>query len=271
MKVPLQCWRSCLQGQDPKPRNGAMEGQTQKMGSCGTRSRVQLGQWGMRASRKASGPAPLPFSAEACWLERDWEGRKRKVTGLGQGGSTRSAGLAPCSSKHLAAPRHRLEAAMCRAEPWLKSLHVEFTTGKWVRGGFQVSALGTQPFRCCLPVSRSPSLHLLTRRLQCLPQPQTEPRPCSATPLPTSSCQVSVALRTTEPHFLHLPPSILASQARSISRLPTLLHSLHLSTLPLLQDLLPLRGPARSQPGPSSSPRGRAPFSSTRTRSGTSK
>lgn len=49
---------------------------------------------------------------------------------LSEDGSTRSAGLAPCSSKHLAAPRHRLEAAMCRAEPWLKSLHVEFTTGR---------------------------------------------------------------------------------------------------------------------------------------------
>lgn len=51
--------------------------------------------------------------------------------------STLSAGLAPCSSKHLAAPRHRFEAAMCRAEPWLKSLHVEFTTRKWkVRGEY---------------------------------------------------------------------------------------------------------------------------------------
>lgn len=57
-------------------------------------------------------------------------GRRRKITELGQDGSTRSAGLAPCSSKHLAAPRHRLEAAICRAEPWLKSLHVEFTTGR---------------------------------------------------------------------------------------------------------------------------------------------
>lgn len=267
MKVPLQCCRSCLQGQDPKRRNGAMEGQTQKMGSCGTRSRVQLGQWGMRASRKASGPAPLPSSVEAFWLERDWEGRKRKVTGLGQGGSTRSAGLAPCSSKHLAAPRHRLEAAMCRAEPWLKSLHVEFTTGKWVRGGLRVSALGT--------AFQSPEVHLsislLTRRLLCLPQPRTEPRPSSATPFPTSSCQVPAALRTTEPHIPHLPPPILPSQARPINRLPTLLHYLHLSTLLLLPDHLPRLGPTRSQPGPSSSPRGRAPFSSTRTRSGTSK
>lgn len=51
------------------------------------------------------------------------------------GDSTLSAGLAPCSSKHLAAPRHRFEAAMCRAEPWLKSLQVEFTTGKWAGEG----------------------------------------------------------------------------------------------------------------------------------------
>lgn len=49
---------------------------------------------------------------------------------------TLSAGLAPCSSRHLAAPRHRLEAAMCRAEPWLKSLQVEFTTAKGVRTEF---------------------------------------------------------------------------------------------------------------------------------------
>ena len=41
---------------------------------------------------------------------------------------------------------------MCRAEPWLKSLHVEFTTGKWVRGGFRVSALGT--------AFQSPEVHL---------------------------------------------------------------------------------------------------------------
>lgn len=34
---------------------------------------------------------------------------------------------------------------MCRAEPWLKSLHVEFTTGKWARGGFWVNVVGTQP------------------------------------------------------------------------------------------------------------------------------
>lgn len=34
---------------------------------------------------------------------------------------------------------------MCRAEPWLKSLHVEFTTGLWARGGFQVSGLSTPP------------------------------------------------------------------------------------------------------------------------------
>ena len=188
MKVPLQCCRSCPQGQDPKPGMGPCEGQTLKMGSCGTGLRVQLGQWGMRASRNSSGPAPppppLPSSAEACWPESGWGGRRRKITGLGQGGSTRSAGLAPCSSKHLAAPRHRLEAAMCKAEPWLKSLHVEFTTGKWVRGGFRVSALSTP----ALPLPSSLFIHLLTRRPQGLPQPLMQspapPRPHPSQPAP---------------------------------------------------------------------------------------
>lgn len=87
---------------------------------------------------------PLIFCKGLLAWKEMWGGRRRKITELGQGDGTRSAGLAPCSSKHLAAPRHRLEAAMCRAEPWLKSLHVEFTTGWWVRGEIQVRALGTQ-------------------------------------------------------------------------------------------------------------------------------
>lgn len=70
----------------------------------------------------------------------------------GRGGSTLRAGLAPCSSKHLAAPRHRFEAAMCRAEPWLKSLHVEFTTGK--QAGVSGAALAWSPTPSSgLPVS----------------------------------------------------------------------------------------------------------------------
>lgn len=43
-------------------------------------------------------------------------------------GFTRTVGLAPCSSRHLTEPRQRLQAAMCRAVPWWKSLHVEFST-----------------------------------------------------------------------------------------------------------------------------------------------
>lgn len=79
------------------------------------------------------------------------------------GGGTLSAGLAPCSSKHLAAPRHRFEAAMCRAEPWLKSLQVEFTTAKWAREGrVRVSDL-LQHLHGASPLLRVPGSKHLTQ------------------------------------------------------------------------------------------------------------
>lgn len=91
---------------------------------------------------------------------RPAEGKERRPEGgdEGVGDSTLSAGLAPCSSKHLAAPRHRFEAAMCRAEPWLKSLQVEFTTGKWAGEGrvrVSVCHICMEPHPCLL---RAPSL-----------------------------------------------------------------------------------------------------------------
>lgn len=109
----------------------------------------------LRASRDAGGQGPPHLLHTPADLGRNGGGKGRKIIVLSQGGSTRSAGLAPCSSKHLAAPRHRLEAAMCRAEPWLKSLHVEFTTGRRARE-ILVSVFDT------LGIPLPSSLHLLT-------------------------------------------------------------------------------------------------------------
>lgn len=185
---------------------------------------------------------------------------------------------------------------MCRAEPWLKSLHVEFTTGVWERGGFWVSGLGTPPPVGHLPTLESPAqVHLLT--------PQTRVPPtdlcCRAQPLQKGPVQpwgwmghgyldpvshTSYLHPTTiisDPGPFSLPRPDLSS-APSLS-CPAFFMSPHLPAhllpAPSTQQRHPppassphlILGPIPSKPRPSRSPLGRAPFSSTRTRSGTSK